>query len=157
MFMSQTLWRPLRRGHVASLALLAGFLAATPSSHRACADDQKFDADFRIYLAVPFVATHERKAARLGLQMLSDIENRSEPGPLAVDRQKQPAIDLGFTRNGLDKFEVIGADMRGAYDSFARAIGLTPAETELCRDADCLDWVKPEQKALAPTHDLGEE
>ena len=152
---AETALRLPRVGLAAFLALLIASLPAVLISLQAAADDDRLDADFRLYLAVPFVATHDRKATRLGLQMLSDLDGDALYSLLPEDREKQTALDLGFTRDGLDKFEVIGADMRGAYDSFARAIGLTPEEVELCRDADCLDWVKPETAASASVADPG--
>ena len=154
---AETALRLPRVGLAAFLALLIASLPAVLISLQAAADDDRLDADFRLYLAVPFVATHDRKATRLGLQLLSDMDGDALYSPLPEDREKQTALDLGFTRDGLDKFEVIGADMRGAYDSFARAIGLTPEEVELCREADCLDWVKPGPAASAPVSRLGEE
>ena len=76
--------------------------------------------------------------------------DHAEFSPLQVAPEMQTAVDLGFTSDGLAKFDINGSDARSAYDVFARAIGLTPDEAELCRHSDCLDWVKPDSPGIVP-------
>lgn len=149
--------RSRRFAAVALLVAVAVCMPATLVSFNAAAGDDPANAAFRLYFAIPFVASRERKPARIGFQFLSEMDDQSAYGPLAERHRLQTAIDLGFTRNGLAKFDVIGADMRGAYEVFARAIGLTPEEVELCRDSDCLDWVKPNEPAVVPSQEIARD
>ena len=131
-------------------------LLATPLtflSLAAMADDADRNTEFRLYLAFPFIATAEREPARLGFQLMQETDE-AEFSPLQAAPDMQTAVDLGFTTRGLAKFDINGADARSAYDVFARAIGLTPEEVELCRDSDCLDWVKPGGTDLVPVTTL---
>lgn len=77
--------------------------------------------------------------------------------PIPASNEKFTAIDLGFNLDGLAKFDVNGNDMRNTYERFARAIGLTPDEVELCRESDCLDWVKSGEESVISTQRLGDE
>lgn len=139
-----------------AIALVVTALLATPLtllSLAALADDTKRDTEFRLYLAIPFIATADREPARLGFQLMQEVDD-AEFKPLQLAPEMQTAVDLGFTTDGLAKFDINGADARSAYDTFARAIGLTPDEVELCRDSDCLDWVKPDSPGIVPATTL---
>lgn len=136
--------------------LAAATLLAAPLSLlslAAMAEDAKRDTEFRLYLAFPFIATAKREPARLGFQLMQETDD-AEFSPLQAMPDMQTAVDLGFTTNGLAKFDINGADARSAYDTFARAIGLTPDEVELCRESDCLDWVKPGGTHMVPVTTL---
>ncbi|GAB4236837.1 MAG: hypothetical protein Kow0032_22250 [Methyloligellaceae bacterium] len=130
-----------------SAALLAGAVlsaALSGLSGAAAAEEKHKDSAIRLYFALPLGTGGEtREPGRLGLQLLAENGDDMLYAPVPEDPEKFTAIDLGFSRNGLAKFDVNGEDMRDAYEAFARAIGLTPEEVELCRTADCLDWVKP--------------
>lgn len=146
-------WLPLPQISMLAGAAMAAIAPAALTSYQALAEDNRSETAFRLYFAVPFIAALERQPARLGFQLMSEFEN--DPtytyAPLISEPELRPAVDLGFTRDGLAKFDVHGADMRGAYESFARAIGLTAEETELCRNSDCLDWVKDAEDAVVST------
>lgn len=150
---------PAPAPRLAAAVVLVGILVALPSflfSITAFAGDEDADTGLRLYFAIPFIATRDAQPPRLGLQLLTEFENHTTTAPLELDGDMDTAIDLGFTRDGLAKFEVIGTDARNAYDSFARAIGLTPDEVELCRKSDCLDWVKSGDQVVLPATSLGQ-
>ncbi len=135
-------------------------LIAAPAiflSVAASAGDEDPDTGFRFYLAIPFIATADPQPARFGFQVLAEIDDETTHAPLDPGPGMDTALDLGFTRQGLAKFDVIGTDARSAYDSFARAIGLTPEEVELCRHSDCLDWVKSGEQVFVPATPLGQD
>lgn len=144
----RTFSAPRRRFAGALLIALASSLAFLPLP--ALADEEPRESAFRFYFAVPFIATKDRQPARLGFQLMQESNDGATFSPLHVSPDMRAALDLGFTMDGLAKLDINGADARSAYEVFARAIGLTPDEIELCRETDCLDWVKPVEKAETP-------
>jgi hypothetical protein len=131
-----------RRRLAGALLIALAAAVATPTP-RALAEDEAREYAFRLYFALPFIATGEMQPARLGFQLMQETSDGTTFSPLHTSPEMRAALDLGFTMDGLAKFDVNGVDARSAYEVFARAIGLTPDEIELCRETDCLDWVKP--------------
>lgn len=151
---------PARIARLASAGALVALLVSLSSfvfSMPALAGDDDADTGVRLYFAIPFIATRDAQPARLGLQLLTEFDDQATAAPLELESNLDTAVDLGFTREGLAKFDVIGTDARNAYDSFARAIGLTPDEVELCRESDCLDWVKSGGAAVFSETPLGQK
>lgn len=147
-------WLRFAAGILAGMLLLA--LPVSIFSLAASAGDEHGETALRFYFAIPFIATQDRQPARLGFQLMYESDEAVAYSPLETGHNLDTALDMGFTRNGLAKLDVNGADARGAYEIFARAIGLTPDEVELCREIDCLDWVKQGDTALTPASRLGE-
>lgn len=141
-------------GMFAGVMLLA--VPVSILSLTALAGDERGESAFRLYFAIPFTTAREREPARLGFQLMYEDEDAVAYTPLRTGGDLETALDLGFTRNGLARLDVNGADARGAYETFARAIGLTPEEADLCREADCLDWVKQAGTSVSPASRPGE-
>jgi len=134
-------------------------LVAVPASiisMTASAGDKDGDTAIRFYFALPFSGPRKTEPGRLGFQLLSEKNDGTLYSPIPTDSEKFTAIDLGFNRDGLAKFDMNGYDMRDTYEMFARAIGLTPDEVELCRESDCLDWVKSSEESIISTRRLGD-
>ena len=134
----------LRTIGIAAMAALVFLSAPASLPFGASADDQASDSAVRFYFSLPFVAANEKAEPRLGFQVLTEIDGEGDNTPVPHELNMYTTLDLGFTLDGLAKLDVAGKDMRSIYEKFAHAIGLTPEEVELCRDSDCLDWVKPE-------------
>lgn len=120
---------------------------AAPLSGRAQAGEEGSGSAFRLYFTLPFVATRDPRPARLGFQLLSETHDEGAPAsplrldaysPLRPDPAPRTVLDLAFSRNGIERFEVHGADMRGAYAMFTRGIGLRPEAMAFCRETACL-------------------
>jgi len=124
-------------GMLAGMALLA--VPVSIVSLKAFAEDEPADAAMRVYFAIPFIAGRDPQPVRLGMQLLYEDTDAVAYSPLDTGQHLATAFDLGFTRDGLAKFDINGADARPSYEMFARAIGLTPREVELCREADCIE------------------
>ncbi len=146
-----------RTGILAVIALVLLSVPAVLLSLHASADDQANDSAVRFYFTVPFVPAAEKTAPRLGFQILTDVDDETDYRPVPHELGMYTTLDLGFTLDGLAKLDIAGNDMRGVYEKFARSIGLTPDEVELCRESDCLDWVKPDETMVAPQQRLVSE
>lgn len=155
--MSPTIQDRLRFGAGALAGMLLLVLPVSILSITASADDERGETAMRLYFAIPFIAMKDPQPARLGFQLMYEDTEAVAYSPLQTEHDMQTALDLGFTRDGLARLDVNGADARGSYELFARAIGLTPDEADLCREADCLDWMKQNGTAFAPAARLGDQ
>lgn len=110
---------------VAAVAALAGM--------GALAQDGESDTGIRAYLSIPFNGPKDKAPSRVGLQLLTtwnDDEgslNRAFTPP-----QLESAVDLAFSRRGLAKFEVMGADARGTWNAAAQWLSIEVNVPEEC-------------------------
>lgn len=131
--------RASRLPRLAAGCLLSLLIAAPPiaAPFPAQAGEADSGSAFRLYFTLPFIATRERQPARLGFELRSETAYDGTFSPLRPDSPMYTVLDLAFSRNGLERFEVHGADMRGADATFTRGIGLRAEEMALCVEAGC--------------------
>ncbi|MGE0612108.1 MAG: hypothetical protein AB7O70_07155, partial [Hyphomicrobiales bacterium] len=126
-------------GRAGIWAIGAAMVSAAAAA--ALAQDDGTGTGIKAYFAVPFSGPEDKTASRVGLQLVTTWnDDESTRGRTFEAPRLESAIDLAFSRRGLAKFEVMGADARGTWNAAAEWLGLelnVPEECETtyrCRD-----------------------
>lgn len=125
---------PLRAGlwtaaAVLLLALVVSRFAGAPVQ----AQDQDQNTGLRAYLAIPFNGSTGKPVSRVGVQLLTTWnEDESALNRAFVPPRLDTAVDFAVSRRGLAKFEVMGADARGAWNAAAQWLGMEVNVPEEC-------------------------